>query len=234
MPRVFADTISMVMDKPPLIAFDVNETLLSLAPIRARLEAIFGVDPPVGEWFARMLHGSLVANAIDNYRSFGDIGVEALLTVAVKRGLSLGGEEAVDVVADMMSLPPHPEVSTALERLHGAGLVMVALTNGSSVVATEQINNAGLAPYLQRVISVEEVGRFKPDPAPYLHAADVMGVAISDLTLVAAHDWDCAGATAAGAGTVFVKRPGAVWSIQADMPDVVVGDIADLADLLIA
>ncbi len=234
MPRVFADTILMVMNKPPLIAFDVNETLLSLAPIRTRLEAIFGVDPPVGEWFARMLHGSLVANAIDNYRSFGDIGVEALLTVAVKRGLSLRGEEAVDVVAEMMSLPPHPEVSAALERLHDAGLVMVALTNSSSVVATEQINNAGLAPYLQRVISVEEVGRFKPDPAPYLHAADVMGVAIGDLTLVAAHDWDCAGATAAGAGTVFVKRPGAVWSIPADMPDVVVGDIADLADLLIA
>ena len=221
------------MNKPPLIAFDVNETLLSLAPIRTKLEGIFGEDPPMGEWFARMLHGSLVANAIDNYRSFGDIGVESLLTVAVKRGLSLRGEDAVDVVAEMMSLPPHPDVPGALERLHDVGFVMVALTNGSTVVATDQIKNAGLEPYLQRVISVEEVGRFKPDPIPYLHAAAVMGVSIGDLTLVAAHDWDCAGATAAGAGTVFVKRPGAVWSIPADMPDVVVGDIADLADLLI-
>jgi len=221
------------MNKPPLIAFDVNETLLSLAPIRTKLEGIFGEDPPMGEWFARMLHGSLVANAIDNYRSFGDIGVESLLTVAVKRGLSLRGEDAVDVVAEMLSLPPHPDVPGALERLHDVGFVMVALTNGSTVVATDQIKNAGLEPYLQRVISVEEVGRFKPDPIPYLHAAAVMGVSIGDLTLVAAHDWDCAGATAAGAGTVFVKRPGAVWSIPADMPDVVVGDIADLADLLI-
>lgn len=221
------------MNKPPLIAFDVNETLLSLAPIRTKLEGIFGEDPPMGEWFARMLHGSLVANAIDNYRPFGDIGVESLLTVAVKRGLSLRGEDAVDVVAEMTSLPPHPDVPGALERLHDAGFVMVALTNGSTVVATDQIKNAGLEPYLQRVISVEEVGRFKPDPIPYLHAAAVMGVSIGDLTLVAAHDWDCAGATAAGAGTVFVKRPGAVWSIPADMPDVVVGDIADLADLLI-
>lgn len=221
------------MNKPPLIAFDVNETLLSLAPIRTKLEGIFGEDPPMGEWFARMLHGSLVANAIDNYRPFGDIGVESLLTVAVKRGLSLRGEDAVDVVAEMTSLPPHPDVPGALERLHDAGFVMVALTNGSTVVATDQIKNAGLEPYLQRVISVEEVGRFKPDPIPYFHAAAVMGVSIGDLTLVAAHDWDCAGATAAGAGTVFVKRPGAVWSIPADMPDVVVGDIADLADLLI-
>ena len=221
------------MNKPPLIAFDVNETLLSLAPIRERFEALFGADPPVGEWFARMLHGSLVANAMDNYRPFGDIGVEALLTVAVKRGLSLRGEDAVDVVAEMMSLPPHPDVPEALRRLHDAGFVMVALTNSSSVVARDQMDNAGLSQYLKRVISVEEVERFKPDPAPYRHAADAMGVPIGDLTLVAAHDWDCAGATAADAGTVFVKRPGAVWSIPADMPDVVVGDIADLADLLI-
>lgn len=219
---------------PPLIAFDVNETLLSLAPIKARLEGLFGVDPPVGEWFARMLHGSLVANHIDNYRPFGDIGVEALLTVAIKRGISLTGEVALDVVSEMTSLPPHPEVYNALERLFDAGFVMIALTNGSTDAANAQIENAGLHPFLRRVVSVDEVGRFKPDPAPYRKAAELMGVAVGDLTLVAAHDWDCAGATAAGAGTVFVKRPGVVWSIPTDMPDVVVGDIADLADLLIS
>ena len=219
---------------PPLIAFDVNETLLSLAPIKARLEGLFGVDPPVGEWFARMLHGSLVANHIDNYRPFGEIGVEARLTVAIKRGISLTGEVALDVVSEMTSLPPHPEVYNALERLFDAGFVMIALTNGSTDAANAQIENAGLHPFLRRVVSVDEVGRFKPDPAPYRKAAELMGVAVGDLTLVAAHDWDCAGATAAGAGTVFVKRPGVVWSIPTDMPDVVVGDIADLADLLIS
>jgi 2-haloacid dehalogenase len=219
---------------PPLIAFDVNETLLSLAPIKARLESLFGVDPPVGEWFARMLHGSLVANHIDNYRPFGEIGVEALLTVAVKRGISLTGEDAVDVVNEMTSLPPHPEVYNALERLFDAGFAMIALTNGSTKAANSQIENADLHPFLRRVVSVDEVERFKPDPAPYRKAAELMGVSVGDLTLVAAHDWDCAGATAAGAGTVFVKRPGVVWSIPTDMPDVVVGDIADLADLLIS
>ena len=97
---------------PPLIAFDVNETLLSLAPIKARLESLFGVDPPVGEWFTRMLHGSLVANHIDNYRPFGEIGIEALLAVAVKRRISLTGEDAVDVVNEMTSLPHIPRYTT--------------------------------------------------------------------------------------------------------------------------
>ena len=138
------------------------------------------------------------------------------------------------MVNEMTSLPPHPEVYNALERLFDTGFVMIALTNGSTKAANSQIENADLHPFLRRVVSVDEVERFKPDPAPYRKAVELMGVSVGDLTLVAAHDWDCAGATAAGAGTVFVKRPGVVWSIPTDMPDVVVGDIADLADLLIS
>ena len=222
------------MTQPALLAFDVNETLLSLDPIKTRLEEAFGVGAPVGEWFARMLHGSLVANHVGLYRPFGEIGVEALLTVASKRGLAMRGEDAEEIIALMASLPPHPDVYNAMERLFDAGHTMVALTNGSTAAANAQIENAGLHIFMRRVISVEEVRRFKPAPEPYLHAASVMGVDIRDMMLVAAHDWDCAGALAATARTAFVKRPGVVWSIPVEMPELVVDDIAGLADALIA
>lgn len=216
----------------PLIAFDVNETLLSLDPIKVKLEEAFGIGPPIGEWFARMLHGSLVANHVDQYRSFGDIGVEALLTVAAKRGLAMRGEDAEEIIATMISLPPHPDVYNAMERLFDAGFVLVTLTNGSTAAANAQIENAGLHPFVRRVISVEEVKRFKPAAEPYLHAADVMGVEIGEVMLVAAHDWDCAGAVAAGAQAAFVRRPGVVWSLPTGPPELVVEDIAELADVL--
>jgi 2-haloacid dehalogenase len=221
------------MSRPALLAFDVNETLLSLAPIKARFEETFGVGAPVGEWFSRMLHGSLVANHVGDYRSFAEIGIESLLTVASKRGLAMGGEEAGSIVSAMRSLPPHPEVHDALERLFDADFVMVALTNGSTSAANDQIENAGLLPFLRRVVSVEEVGRFKPAPEPYQHAADVMGVDVADMMLVAAHDWDCAGAVAAGARSAFVQRSGVVWSLPGERPELVVDDIAGLADALI-
>ncbi len=221
------------MTSPALLAFDVNETLLSLAPIKSRLEEVFGADPPMGEWFARMLHGSLVANHLGNYRSFGDIGVEALMVLAAKRGLDLAVEDAKEVVGSMTSLPPHPDVYNAMERLFDAGIPMVTLTNGSTSAANAQVENAGLHPFIRRVISVEEVGLFKPAAEPYRHAADVMGVAIAEMMLVAAHDWDCAGALAAGAQTAYVNRPGAVWSLPDDQPELVVEDIAGLADALI-
>ncbi|MCZ6506098.1 MAG: haloacid dehalogenase type II, partial [Actinobacteria bacterium] len=194
------------MSRPALLAFDVNETLLSLAPIKAKFEEAFGIGAPVGEWFSRMLHGSLVANHVGDYRSFAEIGIESLLTVSKKRGLAMRGEDAASIVSAMTSLPSHPEVHDALQRLFDADFAMVALTNGSTSAANDQMENAGLHTFFRRVISVEEVGRFKPAPEPYQHAADVMGVELADMMLVAAHDWDCAGAVAAGAQSAFVQR----------------------------
>jgi len=220
------------MGGPRLIAFDVNETLLSLDPIRANLEAMFGADPPMGEWFARLLHGSLIANTLDVFRPFGDIAAESLINLAARRGLLLRAEDAVEALAPMSELPPHPDVAEGIGRLAAAGFKMVALTNGSTKVANSQIENAGLDTILQGVISVDEVGRFKPDPAPYRHAANVMGADIADMMLVAAHDWDCAGAMAVGAQAVFVKRPGAIWGLPTPPPDKQVPDITTLATAL--
>jgi 2-haloacid dehalogenase len=220
------------MAVPRLIAFDVNETLLSLDPIRLSLESIFGADPPMGEWFARLLHGSLIANALDQYRAFGDIGAEALINLAGRRGLKLRAEDALAAIAPMSELPPHADVLPGVTRLHAGGYQMIALTNGSTEVANAQIKNAGLDDYMQRVISVDEVGRFKPDAVVYQHAADVMGVAIGAMILVASHDWDCAGAMAAGAQAVFVNRPGANWGLPSDPPRYHVPDLEKLATAL--
>ena len=79
---------------------------------------------------------------------------------------------------------------------------------------------------------MEEVGRFKPDPAPYLHAAQVMHVPIGGMMLVAAHDWDCAGAMTVGAQAAFMRRPGVLWSLPAVIPDLIVEDVAELATVL--
>lgn len=220
------------MSAPQLIAFDVNETLLSLAPIRDSLEKVFGADPPTGEWFARLLHGSLIANALNQYRPFGDIGAEALINLAARRGLKLRAEDALDVVSLMSELPLHPDVLPGVTRLQSIGYRMIALTNGSTAVANAQIKNAGLDDHFQRVISVDEVGRFKPDAAVYQHAADVMGVAIGEMILVASHDWDCAGAMAAGAQAVFINRPGATWGLPTEPPRYHVPDLEKLATAL--
>jgi 2-haloacid dehalogenase len=219
--------------RPELLVFDVNETLLDMSPLRMDFEDVFGSGDAMGEWFARLLHGSLVANQLDEYRAFGVIGVEALLSMAERRRVALDEATATEIVTRLAILPAHLDVIPALERLLDAGFRTAALTNGSTKAANVQIENAGLHTFIQRVVSVEEVGRFKPDAATYRHVAQVMDLHVSQTLLISAHDWDVAGAMSAGASAAFVRRPGSLWSLPVETPEVAGEDLREIADQLI-
>ncbi|MBA3364150.1 MAG: hypothetical protein H0T07_07075, partial [Actinobacteria bacterium] len=102
-----------------VLVFDVNETLLDLAVLRAPFDSAFGDAAPLGEWFARLLHGSLVATVTDSYEDFASIGRRALDAVASRRGRKLEPAERDAILATMLELPAHPEVPDALRRLKG-------------------------------------------------------------------------------------------------------------------
>jgi len=215
----------------PLLVFDVNETLLDLGALRPAFRDAIGTDAPMGEWFARMLHGSLVANHTNSYRPFDLIGVEALMVVAQKLGIDLDIDRAAAVVGGMRTLPPHEEVPGVLARLAAAGTRMVALTNSSHDAAVAQIENAGLSAYFEDVLSVDMIRRFKPAPEVYLAAAARLGVEIDEMLMVAAHDWDIIGARSVGCPGAFIARPGVVWGIPADPPDIIGRDLTVLEEL---
>jgi 2-haloacid dehalogenase len=218
--------------RPDIVVFDVNETLLSLASLRTAFADVFGSSDMIGEWFARMLHGSLVSNEVADYRTFGTIGAEALIMLASKRGISIAPEAAAEVVAGMRRLDPHPEVLDAIKRLRAAGFRTAALTNGSNEAAAAQFEHSGLTTLLDVTMTVDEVRVFKPARAVYLTAAERFGVAPSEMLMVAAHDWDIAGAARAGCMTAFVTRPGVSWSLPGEPPGLVVDDLDDLVGAL--
>lgn len=217
---------------PAIVVFDVNETLLSLSSLRPGFAEVFGTPDLIGEWFARMLHGSLISNELGHYRAFGTIGVEALTMLAHKHGIDVSPEQAERVVAGMRRLEPHPDVIPAIERLREAGFRTATLTNGSADAAAEQLDHAGLTPLLDTSMTVDEVRMFKPARRVYLAAAERFGVKVSDMLMVAAHDWDIAGAAAAGCQTAFVSRPGVRWSLPAAPSGLVVEDLTSLAGAL--
>jgi 2-haloacid dehalogenase len=222
------------MTRPEVLVFDVNETLLDLGHLRSRFAEALGDADLMGEWFARMLHGSLVANHLGAHRPFGLIGAETLMTVAQRRGIPLDPAVAAALVEGMRALPAHPDVAGALDRLAGAGFRLVALTNGSADTVADQLANAGIADRFERAMSVEAVGRFKPAPEVYLHAAAVLDVDIDRMLMVAAHDWDVLGARSVGMPGAFLARPGVVWGMPDDPPGIVAYDLAGAADQIVA
>lgn len=221
------------MDRPELLVFDVNETLLDLSALRPAFTDALGATDAMGEWFARLLHGSLVSNHTNRYRPFGEIGVEALKMVASKRGIALTDAQAGDVVAVMRNLDPHPDVMAGLGRFQEAGFRMITLTNGSSDVVADQVANAGLTEFFEATLSVERVTRFKPAPETYLSASVATGVELDRMLMIAAHDWDILGARTIGMPGAFISRPGAIWSLPDQLPEIVEPDIGALATRLI-
>jgi 2-haloacid dehalogenase len=217
------------------IFFDVNETTLDLAPLKISVGEILGErEDLLPLWFTTLLHYSLVDTLTGNYRDFADIGVAALIMIAQKHGIELERSQAEAAVrTPFTNMPAHPDVVPELKKLRAEGFRVFALANSSSDVLNAQFKNAGIAEYFERVISVEDVKAFKPDPRPYLHALKILDLNPSDVAMVAAHAWDLAGAKNVGLHTVFIQRKGQVLYPNAIRPDHILSDFRGLSDVLI-
>ena len=215
-----------------VIAFDVNETLLDLRALDAPFTAAFGDASLRPQWFALMLQLAFVGGLTGAYVDFSTAQRSALTLLAERQKVALSNDQASGILDGMKTLPPHPEVRAALERLRGR-YRLVALTNSPAEVAEAQLRNSGLRGLLEAVYSADAVKRLKPAPEPYRMVAERTGVPISEVRLVAAHGWDIAGALAAGCRAAFVARPGAALYPHGPRPDVVAPDLAGIADALL-
>jgi 2-haloacid dehalogenase len=212
--------------------FDVNETLLDMAALDPWFERTFGDAAVRREWFGQMLQLALTATITGEYRPFGDHAIAALEILGARRDVPIGDDERSAVRDGMTSLPAHPDVRPALERLRAAGVRLATLTNSTAEVAEAQLEFAGIRDLFEASLSADAVRRLKPAPQPYGYAAVRLEVPLESMLLVAAHAWDVAGAMAAGAQAAFVARPGMVPDPRGRSPDLVVADLGELAERL--
>jgi 2-haloacid dehalogenase len=217
----------------PVLVFDVNETLLDLRALDPRFEQVFGEARVRGLWFSQVLQLSLVSTLVGDYADFAALGRTALEMVAARRKRALSTDEQTFLLSGMRTLPAHPDVHPALERLKQSGFRMVTLTNNPPAVVQAQLQNAGLAEFFEQMLSVDAVRRFKPAAEVYQIAAQQLGVSVGECWLIAAHDWDVYGALRAGAHGAFIARPGMVLNGLMPQPEIVSVDLGGVADSLI-
>lgn len=214
-----------------VVAFDVNETLFSLAGLRPAFADI-GLDPDlVPLWFARLLRDGFALTALGEYRPFADVAADALRGLAPDR---VDDDAVHAVLGAFRHLDPHPDVEPALRILRDARITAITLTNGSSDLVATLLRRAGLDGYVAENLSVDSVHRWKPAPEPYRYAAAHTGVAPNQVALVAAHAWDCAGAARAGLRTGWIPRAEPRWPGVFPPPDVTGGDLPAVIEALLS
>ena len=217
------------------LIFDINETLLDLAPLKNKIKIVLNDrEDLIPLWFSTLLHYSLVANATSSYADFSEIGVNTLLMIAHSNDIDLSRSTAEEtIIKPFQELLPYKDVQRGLERLRDKGYKMVALTNSSQDALQNKLKFAGIYHLFDHVLSIAPVKKFKPDAAAYNYALDQVDSEASETMMIAAHAWDVMGAQAAGLQTCFVQRPGKVQYPKTITANLTVKNLEELADILI-
>lgn len=218
-----------------ILVFDVNQTLLDIQVLRPFFKRLFADEQVMQTWFANLIIYAETLTLAKGYADFGRLGGAVLNMIAETRNVQVKQDDLAELRTTMRTLPPHPEVPGALQRLKTAGFRLSVLVNNPLETVQAQLEHAGLAKYFDRLFSVDSVKQFKPAAAPYQFAASELGVATSDIRMVAAHTWDVIGALGAGCAAALIKRAG-VAPLQApdlSQPDIVGADLNTVASQII-
>lgn len=213
--------------RPKVLFFDVNETLLDLTAMKDSVARILGNREDLFSlWFTTMLQYSLVNTAGGKHEDFGVIGAATLQMVALNQGISLTEKQAQKaIIPSLLSLPAHPEVKASLSQLKEAGYKLVSFTNSSNKAVHTQFENAGLIDFFEVRLSIEDIGKYKPNLATYDWAARKLGLPGHECMLIAAHGWDIAGALWANWRGAFIHRKGAQLYPLAPSPEIIATDL---------
>jgi 2-haloacid dehalogenase len=215
--------------RPEVVAFDVNETLLDLAPVRAALIEAGEPDTLLPAVFARTLLTGIAGTAVGSWCRFRDA-----FDTALAQESDLGPDERAGVLGAFGELSPHPDVEPALRRLAEGGIRVVTLTHGSPGVAEAGLERGGISPLVERSLSSEAIKAWKPAREVYLWAAGTCGVVPDRMALVAAHGWDVLGAQRAGLTGAWFPRSERVYPAVYEAPHVTAGGLAGVVDALLA
>jgi 2-haloacid dehalogenase len=131
-----------------------------------------------------------------------------------------------------LTLDAFPEVPDVLTRLQQAGLRTAILSNGSPRMLHAVVEAAGLDRLLDAVLSVEEVGVYKPHPEVYRLAVDRLGVPAQAIAFQSSNAWDAYAASAFGMQVVWCNRYGQRSERLPGAPDRVVKSLAELLALV--
>jgi len=170
------------------------------------------------------------------YRRLDDLHRESLLALIAEFDLKgLNENEVEHLNRAWHRLTPWPDCVPGLTRLK-TQYILATMSNGNVALMVNMAKNAGL-PW-DTILGAEPARNYKPVPSVYLTGADWLGLAPSEVMMVAAHNGDLAAAQALGFRTVFVARPtehgpNQTKDFKADQAwDRIVGGMDELADSL--
>ncbi len=210
--------------------FDVAAAARALAtePGRGDLAAVW--QKLAADWRAKQLQYSWLRAVTGDYISFWQVTQDGLDWALEANGLNdLDLRE--HLLALYWELAAYPEVPAMLADLKSAGIATAILSNGSKDMLDGAVSSANLGDLLDAVLSVEDVGQFKPDARVYDLVGSHFATTPDQVLFVSSNGWDAAAAAAYGFTTLWANRAGEPVDRLPGVPQHQANDLSGLAAL---
>ena len=200
-----------------LIAFDAYGTLFDVYSMGQLAEELF---PGQGQAFALMWRDRQIdytrlvtmsdpsANGSKYYLSFWELTICSLRYVCKRMNLNLTPEYEKRLMDQYAKLTSFEDGLTVLKTIKEKAISTAILSNGSREMLTTVVESNGLKPYLDKVITVEDVRLFNTAPQAYELLLKAFPVKKEEVLFVSSNAWDALAAKWYGFDVFWVNRLG--------------------------
>ncbi len=210
--------------------FDAYGTLLDVHAPVASLSGEIGpnADAVSKLWRDKQLQYTWLRSLMGAHAPFWEVTGEAL-----DYALSFHGIDNPDLRKRLMDLyfelDAYDDARDCLSALKEAGLKTGILSNGNPEMLDGAVTSASLTAVLDEVMSIEDVGIYKPDNRVYQMAVERMGVAgPANICFVSANTWDAQAGSHFGFQVARINRFGLPDDNMPGKPDALLDSLREL------
>jgi 2-haloacid dehalogenase len=211
-----------------LIAFDAYGTLFDVYSMGQLAEEIF---PGHGQALALMWRDRQIeytrlvtmsdpnASGSKYYLPFWELTIRSLRYVCKRMNLDLRDPDEKRLMDQYAKLTGFNDSLKVLKVIKDKGIATAILSNGSKEMLATVVESNGLKPYLDQVVTVEDVRLFKTAPQAYELLLKAFPVKKEEILFVSSNAWDALAAKWFGFDVFWVNRLGHPYEEIGEKPN---------------
>jgi 2-haloacid dehalogenase len=200
-----------------LIAFDAYGTLFDVYSMGQLAEELF---PGHGQslalmWRDRQIEYTRLVTMSDPdpagskyYLPFWELTVRSLRYVCKRLDLNLSDQNEKQLMDQYTKLTSFADSLNVLQAIKEKSIATAILSNGSREMLATVVTSNGLTPYLDKIVTIEDVRLFKTAPQAYELLLKAFPVKKEEILFVSSNAWDALAAKWFGFDVFWVNRLG--------------------------
>jgi len=182
-------------------------------------------------WRIKQLEYSWLRNIMHEYIDFWQITKDAL-DFALEENQIKNEKLRQRLLHVYWNLSAYPEAHDVLTTLKANNIQTGILSNGSNQMLNSAVVSANLKNYLDKIISIDGIEIYKPDPKVYQMVIDQFNCKIEEVLFISSNGWDIAGASKFGFTTLWVNRNLIPKDRLTFMPNKITNNLSTIPNIL--